>query len=295
MRILITGTTGQLGWELQRSLAPFGEILAPARTALDLSRPEQVESWLDSAKPDLVVNPAAYTAVDKAEVEKSLAFAVNHHTPAALARWCAKSRVPLIHFSTDYVFPGTGSEPFVESSSTGPVNVYGTSKRDGEQAVRDSGCTHYIFRTSWVYAARGQNFLNTMLRLADSRPEIRVVDDQIGAPTPARLLADLTAQVIGAMRVRPAKIAETCGTYHVTTSGQTSWHGFATEIMRLRSAVTGLPAPVVTAIPTSEYPTPASRPMNSRLDCSRFQETFGLLLPDWRDGLGTTISDRLLR
>lgn len=293
MRILLTGTTGQLGWELQRSLAILGELMTPGRDAFDLSTPETLRTWLDTHKPDLVVNPAAYTAVDKAEDDKDQAFAVNAHSPAVIAHWCASHDAALIHYSTDYVFNGEGHEPFREDGPTNPVNVYGESKLLGEQEIRGSNCHHVILRTSWVYAARGANFVNTMLRLAETHRELRVVDDQIGAPTPARLLADATALVLARQQPEERILQGQRETFHFAPSGNTSWFEFAETIMRIRAAHGGGEAPVVRPIPTSEYPTPAIRPLNSRLDCSRFSQRYGITLPHWRNCLANVLADRL--
>lgn len=293
MRILLTGTSGQLGWELRRSLALLGELITPGRGQFDLADVGSIRSHLDQIRPDLIVNPGAYTAVDKAETEQAGAFAVNAEAPGEMARWCAAHGRRLVHYSTDYVFNGGGTTAFVEGDPTGPVNVYGQSKLAGEQAIQASGCEHLILRTSWVYAARGSNFLNTMLRVAASRPELRVVDDQIGAPTPARMLADATTIAltrIGAMRPMDSHLA---GVFHVAPAGFTSWHGFAMAIMALRTELEGSEAPRVLAIPTTEYPTPASRPLNSRLDCTRFAQAFGVTFPHWQDLLRHVMNDRL--
>lgn len=293
MRILITGSSGQVGWELARCLAVLGDVVCPRRDALDLADPAGVTAWLDAHRPDIVINPGAYTAVDKAEQEQTLARAVNRDAPAAMAAWCASHGKALVHYSTDYVYPGTGESPYREDDPTGPCNVYGQSKLAGEEAIRSSGCSHLILRTSWVYAARGKNFLNTMLRLAETMPQLRVVDDQVGAPTPARLIADATMAILARRGLRAGDLAPVTGTYHLVAAGAVSWHGFAQAIMQARSAITGKPAPEVVAITTAQFPTPASRPANSRLSLDRIEQTFGLRLPDWQQALDLVIADRL--
>ncbi|MEZ5659113.1 MAG: dTDP-4-dehydrorhamnose reductase [Burkholderiaceae bacterium] len=293
MRILITGTNGQVGWELERALPMLGQPMCPRRDELDLSRPDQVRAWLDSHRPDLIVNPAAYTAVDKAEEERDLAYTINRDTPAAMAGWCAANQVAMVHYSTDYVYPGTGEQAYDEDAPTGPTNVYGASKLAGEDAIRASGCIHLIFRTSWVYGARGKNFLITMLRLAETMPQLRVVADQVGAPTPARLIAETTMAVLARRGMRVPDLSPVSGTYHLVAAGEVSWHGFAQAIMRARQELTGKAAPEVKAIATSEFPTPASRPANSRLSVTRIEQTFGLQMPGWQECLDQVIADRL--
>ncbi len=292
MRILITGATGQLGWELARCISLQGQILTPDRADLDLTDPAGVLAWLNNQKPDLIINPAAFTAVDLAEEQTDAAMAVNCNSPAEMANWCRKNDVGLVHYSTDYVFNGLGDAPFLESDPTGPTNVYGQSKLAGEQAIAESDCAHWIFRTSWVYSARGKNFLNTMLRLAQSHPELKVVDDQIGSPTPARMLADATALALARNSAMASDLHESKGVYHVAPRGHVSWHGFAEAIMQHRQALTGQDSPPVRAIPTSEFPTPATRPLNSRLNVERFETQFEMTLPDWQTGLANTIGDR---
>lgn len=293
MRILITGGSGQVGWELVRAMSMLGEALSPGRNALDLAQPGRVRAWLDDNRPDLIVNPGAYTAVDKAEEEQDTAFAVNRDTPAEMAAWCAAHDVPLVHYSTDYVYPGTGEQAYDEGDPTGPTNVYGRSKLAGEEAIRASNCAHLILRTSWVYGARGKNFLNTMLRLADTMPQLRVVDDQIGAPTPARLIAETTMAMLARRGMTREALTDVTGTYHLVAAGEVSWHGFAEAIMRARETITGKAAPEVRAIPTSEFPTPASRPANSRMSVARIEQTFGLHMPDWHAAMDLVLADRL--
>jgi dTDP-4-dehydrorhamnose reductase len=288
MRILLLGCDGQVGWELQRSLQPLGEVLAldfqSRNFAADFSRPDTLAATVQAVRPDLIVNAAAHTAVDKAESEPALAQAINADAPGVLARSAAACGAWLVHYSTDYVFDGSGTAPWTETSPTGPLSVYGATKLEGEEAIRASGCRHLILRTSWVYAARGGNFAKTMLRLAGERASLNVIDDQVGAPTGAELLADLSAHMIRAARATP----ELAGTYHAVAAGQTSWHGYASlviETARARGVPLALPPGALAAIPTSAYPTPAPRPLNSRLDTRKLRERFGLHLPNWDTGV----------
>lgn len=280
MKILLTGRSGQVGYELQRSLASLGDIIAPDRAELDLAQPPTIERALRAHQPDIIVNAAAYTAVDRAEAERDLAFTVNATAPEVIAREAARLGALLVHYSTDYVFDGEKAEPYVEDDSTNPLCAYGQSKLEGEQAIRASGCRHLIFRTSWVYAARGKNFLLTVLRLARERPELRIVDDQFGAPTTARMLAGATEAVLA----RPWN-DRASGTYHMTASGQTTWCGFARAIVGAR----GLATPVL-PIRTEDYPLPARRPRNSVLDNTKLHRTFGVHLPNWQEGLSQTLA-----
>jgi len=283
-RILLLGANGQLGWELQRSLAPLGELHALDRRRADLAQPEQLVNTVRALRPDVVVNAAAHTAVDKAESEATLAHTVNAQAPAALAQLAAELGAWLVHYSTDYVFDGSGTRAWQEGDATGPLNVYGRSKRAGEQAIAASGCKHLVFRTSWVYAARGGNFARTMLRLMQERAQLRVVADQIGAPTSAELLADVSAHALRQALQAPAL----GGLYHLVASGQTSWHGYAEHLLaRARALRPDAPwlTQAIEPVPSSAYPTPAQRPLNSRLDTQRLQQAFGLHLPDWREGV----------
>ena len=284
MRILLTGGQGQVGWELRRTLAVLGEVIAPGREALDLASADSIVAAVRAARPGLIVNAAAYTAVDQAESESDLAMRVNGHAPGILAEEAYKTGAMLIHYSTDYVFDGSKAAPYVEADPVAPLNAYGRTKLAGEQAVMASGAAHLILRTSWVYAPRGRNFLLTVRRLGRERKELKIVDDQIGAPTPARMIAEATAHVVSGVATggKPGsrQPAESAGIYHLSAAGRTSWHEFAAEILR---GVEG--AATVRPIPTSEYPTPARRPKNSLLDNSRFHEHFGFALPDWRVGL----------
>jgi len=293
MRILITGTSGQLGRELKRGLAVLGTPLCPDREAFDLARPDSLASYLDAEQPDLVVNPAAYTAVDKAETEVDVCNAVNADSPGVIARWCRHREVAMLHFSTDYVYPGSGSVPFGENDATGPVNTYGRSKLAGEQAVLDSGAAALIFRTSWVYDAIGKNFLTTMLRLAETMPALRVVADQIGSPTHARALADACLAILSKAGTSAELIMPVRGVYNMANSGEVSWHGFAQAIMQLRSDLTQTSSPPVEAITTEQFPTPAARPANSRLAMSKLNSTFGISMPSWQHSLEQAMADRI--
>lgn len=286
--ILLFGADGQVGWQLQRTLAPLGRITAVDRAECDLANPDAIRSVIGAVAPKIIVNAAAYTAVDKAESEPDLAQAINATAPAVMADEAKKRGTLLVHYSTDYVFDGSKAVPYVESDPPHPQSVYGRSKRDGEDAVRAAAGRALIFRTSWVFAARGHNFVKTILRLAGEGKALRIVDDQIGAPTPAALIADVTAQILAATQ-RGTRI-EDARLYHLTAADPVSWCGFAREILRLAAATPGLanlPAPEsVTGIATADYPLPARRPANSRLDCSRLEGDFDLELPDWRPYLG---------
>ena len=295
MKILLFGKNGQVGWELQRSLAALGSV-----TALDHdSPPPLLGSFTDLAaleatvrvvRPDLIVNAAAHTAVDKAEQEAALAFRINAEAPAVLGREARALDAWLVHYSTDYVFDGSGNAPWQEDSPTGPLGVYGHSKLAGEDAIRASGCRHLILRTSWVYAARGGNFAKTMLRLAKERDSLQVIADQVGAPTGADLLADLTAHCARALQ-RDAKLG---GTYHAVAAGETSWHGYAKHVIeaaRRAGASIRVAPDAITPVPTSAYPLPAARPKNSRLDTTKFRGAFGLTLPPWEQGVDRMLAE----
>ncbi len=280
MRLLVTGKNGQLGWELQRTLAPLGDVKAYSEQELDLTNTDAVRACLQACKPQWIINPAAYTAVDKAEKDEPLAQAVNGEAPGLLAEEAKRLGAGLIHFSTDYVFSGNKTSPYLESDPVDPLGAYGRTKLAGEQRVTASGARAWIFRLSWVYASRGSNFLLTMLRLANERPRLRVVADQIGAPTWARQIAEAVALFIAK---RPD--AATGRIYHMTPQGRTSWHGFAEAIVR-GGAERGLcPEVAIDPIATSDYPLPAKRPGNSVLDHEQLARDFGLRLPDWRDSL----------
>jgi dTDP-4-dehydrorhamnose reductase len=286
MRLLVTGKNGQVGWELQRSLQCLGEVHAVDRAQFDLARPDDLTTCLDQVSPDVIVNAAAYTAVDKAESEEDLATRVNGDAPGAIAQWAAEQGALFVHYSTDYVFDGSGSSPWRPADSPAPLSAYGRSKLAGERAVAEAGGDHLILRTSWVFASRGRNFLLTMLRLAEEREELRVVDDQWGAPTSARLIADATAQVVARSLAERREGSFLSETLHLTASGATTWHGFAAAIIDgARDAGRRVRAKSIVPIPSSAYPTPARRPINSRLDCSRLDQRFGLALPNWQQGL----------
>ncbi len=278
-RILLTGIGGQVGWELARSLQPLGEVVALDRAGFDLAAPDRMRGVLRELRPAWIVNPAAHTAVDKAESEVALATAINATAPGILAEEAKRLDALLVHYSTDYVFDGGKPTPYVEADPTCPINTYGQTKLAGEEAIRASGCRHLILRTSWVYGMRGANFLRTMLRLAQERDELRVVADQIGAPTWSRMIAETTALMLARHRDQE-------GIYHFVAGGEISWHGFAEAIVA-RGHALGLIAktPVVHRITSAEFPTPARRPANSRLDCGRLREDFGLSQPDWRTQL----------
>jgi dTDP-4-dehydrorhamnose reductase len=298
MKILLFGANGQVGWELQRSLAPLGEVLAPrrddAQLPADFARPEELAAAVRAVRPALIVNAAAHTAVDRAESEPELAMAINATAPGVLAREAAAIGALLLHYSTDYVFDGSGQHARTEDEPTHPVNVYGRSKLAGELEIRSSGCRHLILRTSWVYAARGGNFARTMLRLAGARDELRVVDDQFGAPTGAELIADLSAHAAW----RALREPSLCGTYHAVAGGQTSWHGYACEVIEWARAQ-GLPVKVrreaIAAVSSAEFASPAARPMNSRLATHKLRTAFGLELPDWRVGVRRMLTEVYLK
>jgi dTDP-4-dehydrorhamnose reductase len=299
VKFLVLGAGGQVGFELMRSLVPLGEVVAATRDGAghtvdaDLARADSLARALDAIAPDIVVNAAAYTAVDRAEDEPELADRVNHLAVAEIGAWAAKSGAGVVHYSTDYVFDGTATHPYRETDPTAPIGVYGQTKRDGENALQASGARHLILRTAWVYAARGRNFLLTMLRLARERDELRVVDDQIGAPTPARLIADATAEALASWHVSlETRDARFDGIHHLVAAGRCSWHEFASAIVA-GAAERGLIqcAPRVVAIKTSDFPTRAQRPAYSVLDTERLQGAFGLQLPDWRAGLESVLDE----
>ncbi|MBP9961458.1 dTDP-4-dehydrorhamnose reductase [Pseudomonas sp. FFUP_PS_473] len=281
LNTLIIGQHGQVARELQLQLAPLGTLHVLGRDALDLAHPEQIRQQVRTLAPDLIINAAAHTAVDQAEVEQALAFAVNAHAPGVLAEEAARLGIPLIHYSTDYVFDGRKATPYNEDDTPNPLSVYGRSKLAGEQAIRDVAGQHLILRTSWVYSQHGRNFLLTMQRLLQEKPELRVVADQIGAPTWAATIARSTRALIEHWQ---AGQAGAWGTYHLTAQGETSWFGFAQAIAAHLQAQ-GKHCARLVPIPTCEYPTPAQRPLNSRLDCSRLQQQWQVSQPDWQQAL----------
>jgi dTDP-4-dehydrorhamnose reductase len=293
MRILVTGVGGQLGGALAPRLQPFGTVVATDRAALDLSRPDAVAAVLDRLEPTLIVNAAAYTAVDKAEDEPTLAVTVNAEAPAAMAHWAAARAVPLIHFSTDYVFDGGGERPWREDDEPQPLSVYGASKLAGENEIRAAGGCSLILRTSWVYAAQGKNFPRTIAALARERKELRIVADQIGAPTPAALLADATAGILagGAESLRQSCV-QAGGLVHFAAAGETSWHEFACAVVDgLRARGRVLAVERLIPIPSDEYPTRAKRPRNSRLDLSRWRQVFRQTPPSWQTALSPVLDE----
>jgi len=292
--ILLLGGNGQVGWELRRTLAPLGAVRALERADVDLADGGALSRIVRETAPSLIVNAAAYTAVDRAEGEAELVHAVNGAAPGILGEEAKRLGAGLVHFSTDYVFDGTASTPYRESDTPAPVNVYGQSKLAGEEAIEGSGCAHLILRTSWVYSMRGANFLLTVRRLAGELEELRIVEDQRGAPTWARLIAETTAIVLGACGAPTSSggLADRGGTYHLTAAGSTSWCGFATAIVDwLREAGQPMRCRRVLPIPTSDYPTPARRPANSLLDCEKIQERFGLRMPDWNEQLRLCVDE----
>jgi dTDP-4-dehydrorhamnose reductase len=288
MRVLVTGTRGQLGADLARELAGRAEVVPHDRASLDLSNPGQIAARVREARPDVILNAAAYTAVDRAETDIEAARAVNATAPGVLAAEAKRCGALLVHYSTDYVFDGTKKSAYVESDPVAPLNAYGLTKLEGERAVAASGCDHLILRTSWVYASHGKNFVLTMLRLAATHKELRVVDDQRGAPTSSRQLARVTASILGDL----GRARDGSGLYHCTAAGETTWCGFARAIFEGRSQQSGasFASPRVIPIPSSDYPTPARRPMNSVLSNERLRETFGFAIPDWRQGLAEVLS-----
>ncbi|WP_238085599.1 dTDP-4-dehydrorhamnose reductase [Pseudescherichia vulneris] len=292
MNILLFGKTGQVGWELQRALAPLGTVTAVDVKSTtfcgDFSNPEGVAETVRRVRPDVIVNAAAHTAVDKAETEREFAELLNATSVKAIAVEAEKLGAWLIHYSTDYVFPGTGERPWLETDAVAPLNVYGETKLAGEKAVQENCTKHLIFRTSWVYAGKGNNFAKTMLRLAKDRPELSVINDQFGAPTGAELLADCTAHAIRTALHKP----EVAGLYHLVASGTTTWHDYAALVFaEAKAAGMALAIEKLNAVTTSAYPTPARRPTNSRLNTEKFQRQFELVLPDWQVGVKRMLAE----
>lgn len=296
MNILLLGKSGQVGWELQRSLAVLGRVTALDHDSTehcgDFANPEGVRETVRALRPDVIVNAAAHTAVDKAESEPEIARLLNATTPGVLAEEAARLGAWLVHYSTDYVFDGSGTRPWVETDAPAPLSVYGATKLEGEQRIQQTGCRHLILRTSWVYAARGGNFAKTMLRLGSERERLTVIDDQWGAPTGADLLADVTAHAVRHLQSRPGD----GGLYHCVASGETNWHSYAKYVLehaRQAQPAIELKATEVAPVPTSAFPTPARRPHNSRLDTTRLQTTFGLVLPPWQQGVARMLTEIL--
>ncbi len=294
MKILVTGAGGQVGWELKRTLMPLGDVVAWDLPQFDLAQPQTLPAAVDALKPDMIVNAAAYTAVDRAESEAALAMTVNGEAVGVLAEAAKKHGALLVHYSTDYVFDGSKNGAYVEEDTVHPLNVYGRSKLAGEQAIAAVGCDALILRTTWVYASRGANFVRTMLRLGAERPQLSVVADQIGAPTWARNLADATA-LIGMRAMEERRRGDFCGgLFHMAAQGQTSWHGFAERIFaeaRQRLPRYALQIGEVAAIASEQYPTPAARPKNSLLNCDKLAVRFGIRLPDWQAALSNCIDE----
>jgi len=297
-RFLVTGEGGQVGEALRRTLAPLGEVVIPTLAELDLTDTDAIRNWMREVRPRWVVNAAAHTAVDKAESEPELAFAINATAPGVLAEEAKKIGAAVVHYSTDYIFNGSKKTPWVESDPAGPLNVYGESKLAGELAVSCSGAAYFTFRTSWVYGATGNNFVRSILKLAREREHLRIVADQHGAPTWSFELARMTADVIGQIErlaeQGKCSLSEVAlplsGVYHATGSGETTWYGFAAQsIAELQKREPETKLASVEPIPTSEYPTPAKRPMNSLLDCSKLERTFGWRMPDWRESVATVV------
>ncbi len=296
MNILLFGKGGQVGWELQRSLSVLGTVTAldfdSTEHCGDFANPAGVAETVRALRPDVIVNAAAHTAVDKAESESDFARTLNATTPGAIAQEAAKLGAWLVHYSTDYVFNGSGSRPWVETDATAPLSVYGRTKLEGEQLIAQSGAKHLILRTSWVYAARGGNFAKTMLRLAQERERLTVIDDQWGAPTGADLLADVTAHALRHLQQRP----EDAGLYHLVAAGETNWNEYAKYVLSVAArhpVAAKIIAKEVAPVPTSAFPTPAVRPHNSRLDTTKLRTTFGLALPHWQTGVARMLTEIL--
>ncbi len=296
MKMLLTGCNGQVGWELARCLQPLGDVVALGRAELDLANAGAIAACVASQRPDVIVNAAAYTAVDKAESESELAFRINAEAPAALAQAAKACDALLVHYSTDYVFDGTLTIAHTEGDATVPCSVYGRSKLAGEQAVTASGCRHLILRTQWVFGSHGGNFLRTILRLAREREQLRIVADQFGAPTAARLIADVTAQILG-RQAGGLQVAD--GVYHLAASGRTTWHEYASFVVERARACPalgqGLKVREIVPITTADYPLPAKRPANSMFDCGKLERAFGLRMPNWQRGVELCVAELAAR
>jgi dTDP-4-dehydrorhamnose reductase len=291
MKIFLTGGSGQVGYELRRSLSLFGKVIAPNRSELNLQDLDAVNRFLNDTVPDLIVNAAAWTAVDKAEEEHEAAFILNAALPGVLANYAARNNIWLIHYSSDYVYPGIGKEPWKETDITAPLSVYGRSKLKGDNNIASSGCNYLIYRTSWVYSARGNNFMKTMMKVAAAQELMNIVNDQWGAPTPARLIADVTAQALGRIS---QSVLPNPGVYHLAPRGETNWHEFAASIFTLaRNAGVKLELEELKGITTTQYPTPARRPLNSRLVLEKIENELGITMPDWYGQLNLTLDEYL--
>ena len=297
LRILLLGCSGQVGWELQRSLIPVGEVIGLDRStnrAADFSHPEVIATLLSDLRPQIIVNAAAHTAVDRAESEPEFARLLNATSVGVLANYAAATGAWLLHYSTDYVFDGSGDEPRMEDAHTGPLNVYGRTKLEGEELIRASGCLHLILRTSWVYSVRGGNFAKTMLKLSREREYLTVINDQIGAPTGADFLADISAHMLREVfRLNDGGKALS-GTYHVVAAGETSWHGYASHVIEYaRQLDQGLKVQSIDPVPSSAFPTAARRPMNSRMSTEKVRSAFGVNLPHWQVGVERMLQELL--
>jgi dTDP-4-dehydrorhamnose reductase len=277
------GKVGQVGWELRRTLASMSQLVCVDYPDVDLTSPDSIRQWIQSSSPEIIVNAAAYTAVDKAETESTLAMKINGEAPGIMAVEAKKRGALLVHYSTDYVFDGSKTSPYIEEDAPNPLGAYGRTKLAGDQAIQQAGCEHLIFRLCWVYGARGGNFMLTMMRLAREREKLRVVQDQVGCPTWSRMIAETTALALKGT-IPPAKNGPRQGVYHLCSSGQTSWHGFASAIVELMPAE-GRKCREVEGIGSSEYPTPTKRPPYSVMSCDKLARDFGLRLPDWRESL----------
>jgi dTDP-4-dehydrorhamnose reductase len=289
-KILVFGRIGQVGWELRHKLACLGQVTAIEYPEIDFSKPDSIRTAVRAAKPAVILNAAAYTAVDKAETDPELATAINATAPGVIAEEAKRLGSILVHYSTDYVFDGTKQDPYVETDAPNPINVYGKTKLAGDQAIQAVGGDYLILRTSWVYGARGSNFLLTMLRLAQERPELRIVDDQIGAPTSSECIAQATANVLAQLLAPSGRgLDGRSGIYNLTSTGETTWFGFAKALLTKSSGTFGFMVPNLIPIKTSEFPRPANRPANSRLSCQRLEQTFGVTLPHWEDALSLVL------
>jgi dTDP-4-dehydrorhamnose reductase len=286
-KILLFGKIGQVGWELRRTLATMSQLVCVDFPDVDLTSPDSIRQWIKSSAPEVIINAAAYTAVDKAETESTLAMKINGDAPGIMAVEAKKNGALLVHYSTDYVFDGSKTSPYVEEDPPNPLGTYGRTKLAGDQAIQQVGCEHLIFRLCWVYGARGSNFMLTMMRLAREREKLRVVQDQVGCPTWSRMIAETTALALK-VTIQPAKTGPRQGVYHLCSSGQTSWHGFASAIVELMPAE-GRKCREVEGIGSSEYPTPTKRPPYSVMSCDKLERDFGLRLPDWRESLGQVL------